>query len=463
MAYKPITNKGKVFIRNRCKSAGDRFSGNINYPLGRSNDPANTIYTAKVFNGTSNRITTEDVLTDYIINWVEFYSREYQLDANIIAAQIYAESGFDLWRFSFGGKHGSSAMGITQFIDTAVYDIIIKNKNDFSVESQKITNGLAGNLNSLTTIIPYYSNKDRTIESNAQTDIIALQNRKLLFQNIIDNPEIMIKAQCYMMNAIGRRNNNLAASSLFAYNRGAYLTSKSYNEIINNAVKNKITTGEGIAYVNKIFKILAGTYGQGIPIGEGFGKPYDETNTELDVDANNNLANSLILNSNFGTNDTIEQFIKTLHPKHQDLFRQFIKTIHAKTPFTVQPTSFYRSFSDQERVIEQNNSVSPPRPAAPVGLSYHQYGLAMDITLINGSQTYGFNKTKEQWIATGIPAIAQSLGLVWGGTFTGESYDPVHFDLRSKYPDINQLKNIAINTFGKVTTNVKGNEIELPA
>ncbi len=460
MAYKSITNKGKTFIRNRCKMSGDRFKGSLKYALGRSNDLPNKTYTAEVYNSSNQRITTADTLADYIINWVEFYSREYQLDANIMAAQIYAESGYDLWRYSNGGKNGSSAMGISQFIDTAVYDIIIRNTNDFGVESQKLTNGLSGNIRSVTTIIPYYSNKDRTVESNKLTDTNSLQNRTILFQNIINNPEIMIKAQCFMMSSIGRRNNNLASSSLFAYNRGASLSSKSYNEVINNAVKNKISTIEGINYVNKIFKLLAGTYGNGIPLGDGFGKPYDEASTELDIEANNNLANSLILNSNFGTNDTIEQFIKTLHPKHQDLFRMFIKTIHARTPFTVQPTSFYRSFHDQEVVIVQNNSVSPPRPAAPVGLSYHQYGLAVDIVLNNGPKRYGFAQTKDEWIATGIPAIAESLGLFWGGTFS--TYDPVHFDLRVKYPDVYKLREIAFNTYGTNPSNVKGNQITLP-
>ena len=36
------------------------------------------------------------------------------------------------------------------------------------------------------------------------------------------------------------------------------------------------------------------------------------------------------------------------------------------------------------------------------------------------------HKSKTEWEQTGFPAIATSLGLLWGGTFN--SYDPVHFE-----------------------------------
>src|SRR5579859_7127079 len=119
MGYKSITNAGKNFILNACKANTNNFTGTKKYPLGRSNVPSGTQFAANPkYNGTS--ITDNASLANAIYNWYNKYSELYLLDANILAAQGYAESAYNLWIYSNGGSvNYSSAMGISQFLDVA--------------------------------------------------------------------------------------------------------------------------------------------------------------------------------------------------------------------------------------------------------------------------------------------------------------------------------------------------------
>lgn len=458
MAYKALTKKGEEFILNRCLASSaygnNRFSGSRPFPLPKSNGTANTTYTSYPKNDLNQPITTAEDLAKNLIYWFNFYSREYQLDANIIAAQAYAESQYNLWIYSNGG-----AMGLAQFLDTAVYDTIIKNRYTFEQEVDDIVSGITGDYKDIRYIIPNYNTGDRRIVSTKETIQIAKNNREILFQNIINNPAIMIKAQCYLMNFIGGRNNNLAASTLFAYNRGAYLQSKSYDDMIDNATKKfgKQYIQEGLKYVDRIFKLLAGKESL-VPVGFG----YDIDFTEEDL-RNFNINETVLISGEFPLNQAQENKIQTLHPVAQGLFRKFIYTIENETPFKVEITSSYRSFGDQAAVKKKNEAFTPPRPAANPGASYHNYGLALDFILQNPNVpnvSYGFNKTKNEWINTGVPDIGIRLNLRWGGNFS--TYDPVHFDLGTKY-SISSLQTIARNTYGTDPNDVQGNQIPLTA
>jgi hypothetical protein len=259
MAYKPITKLGEEFIINRCISNGtfgsDRFSGKRKFSLPKSTVPKDTVFTSNPKNEQNVPITTPTDLAKNLISWFNRYSKDYLLDANIIAAQAYAESGYNLWIYSEGG-----AMGISQFLDSAVYDTIIKNTYTFQDDINDITNNLLGDKTDIRNYIPNFNTNDKKIISTSETTVRAKQNRQQFFQNIIDNPKVMIKAQCYFMDQVGQRNNNLASSSLFAYNRGAYLTSKSYDDMISKTEKRygKEYIKEGLNYVDRIFKILSG-------------------------------------------------------------------------------------------------------------------------------------------------------------------------------------------------------------
>jgi hypothetical protein len=67
----------------------------------------------------------------------------------------------------------------------------------------------------------------------------------------------------------------------------------------------------------------------------------------------------------------------------------------------------------------------------------HSRKHAMDINVIWEGEQYGMHTAKSDWIATGLPQIAEDMGFRWGGNFhtpykfhgtMRPGFDPVHFD-----------------------------------
>lgn len=136
-----------------------------------------------------------------------------------------------------------------------------------------------------------------------------------------------------------------------------------------------------------------------------------------------------------------ENMIQTLAPTQdpdlravvQNTFRTFLNKCIA---LGWQPiiTSAFRSHEQQASLYSQN-----PAGTAKPSTSKHETGLAIDINLFyypSGSKIYskslmkgrGLSEQtyfKQQWLASGIPNIAATLGLIWGGNYT--SVDNVHF------------------------------------
>lgn len=458
MAYKPLTKKGEDFILNRCIAnsafGNNRFSGKRKFPLPKSTTVASTVWTAVPRDESNAIITTAEGLAKNLISWFNRYSSDYLLDANIIAAQAYAESGYNLWIYSDGG-----AMGLCQFLDAAVFDTVIKNRQTFKDDIDDLTVGMnfTGSDNKdIRYYIPNFSTRDKSIVSTPQTTAIARTNRAIFFQNIINNPKIMIKAQCYLMKYIGNRNTNLASSALFAYNRGSGLQSTSYDNIVDKTAKRygKPYIGQGVEYVARIFNLLAGQEPQ-VPVG--FGYEINFTPAQINFSSNETIQ----LTSNIKLNQTQEGYIRNLHPVAQDTFRNLIANIEKNTPFKVTITSGYRTFAEQERIKKENDAKG--RPASNPGSSYHNYGLGLDIALeskTSAGLTYSFNKTVSEWNDTGVPSIGIALGLRWGGNFNDT--DVVHFDMGNTY-EITECKTLAANTYGSDPNKVLGNQIPLVA
>ena len=120
MGYKKLTNTGIEFIRTICKGTGNHLlKGKEKYALKNSGNPASTIYTAHpTLNGEP--IETNLQLGEVLIQWFNFYSKLYSLDANIIAAQAYVESNYRIWAYSPTG-----AQGVCQFLSGTLYDVAI--------------------------------------------------------------------------------------------------------------------------------------------------------------------------------------------------------------------------------------------------------------------------------------------------------------------------------------------------
>lgn len=184
-------------------------------------------------------ITTNRMFIDAIIDWYDKYAKIYGLDANVLIAQTDVESKYRGWNYSETG-----AMGLTQFTGLTLEDFIIKNRYDTT---------------------PKFTQEEISKLTVGITNISEIRygiNREQLHQNVIDNPELMVKAHVRYMKYIGSRCDYLTSSTLFGYNRGPGLVSASYIDSIKKGISYGIKEGkkdyeeEGVEYVYKIFQIL---------------------------------------------------------------------------------------------------------------------------------------------------------------------------------------------------------------
>lgn len=435
MAYKALNNKAKTYIKKFTDNDGTYLlNGRFKKGL-----PNSDIFNEEI-TFTSNvyvdgiKLTNNKEFGEYLISWIDKYSKLYELDANIIAIQLSVEAvgtivGTGYKRYVAWAYSPKGAVGISQFTPVTFYDVIYRlnktfatNKRLTTTEISALIKDLEGDKQQLST----FSNKS---------------NRQQLHQNAIDNPEIMVKLQCMLMSYIGKNNNNLATSTLYCYNRGSAIVSESYLEAIK---KTKLPIKEGIEYVRTIFETLVNEVGYPKTILDAL---IAEENGIVAL--NNEDASSKIKKL---TSDQ-QRYVNELHYLAKNQFANLIFEIQNKTGYAVKITSGYRTFGQQQAQYEADNRNAEP------GLSHHNYGLAIDINLIKGSKVITKSSTKDEWIKTGAVDIAKKLGFTWGGDFS-TYYDPVHFDLQSVYP-INKLYENANILANNDLTELQGNKVSL--
>lgn len=242
-----ITNEGVAFMKSIANKNGATglIGGTKSYVIPYSSETTPVLHSANALDKDGKSITTNLQLINSLIFWINNYSKQYDLDPNIISAQCFMESGYQMWTYS------SEAYGLSQFTIPTYYDIVINNgKGKFTQnEVEKIVKDLSdvGVYGKYKKSSIFYTEKDNAIDK--QTSI---NNRVQLYQNIIDNPEIMIKAQCVLMDEISNRNDDYASSSLFAYNVGSMLHGTTYYDIVNKQIKNSgISSTDKITLFNK--------------------------------------------------------------------------------------------------------------------------------------------------------------------------------------------------------------------
>lgn len=281
MPYQGLTTEGKKFITTVCEKGGSRMlSGKNSYEFPFSELPYSTqLWTSNILHN-GKKITNGTELANALIDWYSKYSKTNDVDANILAAQGYVESGYITWNYA---QYESTASGIIQMLMPTIWSIFAeKLKNmptvsdkDISKEDYtKITKGLKS-----PTLLSSY-------QVGGDEKETAKYNRPILHQNVIDNLEIMIKAQCNYMSWISNRCDDYASSALFCYNRGPSYAKKTYSETVQDCVNRSKEDYylEGVKYVLKIFGVLGdkdNTYltGKGMskgykPVGIYFG--YDD-------------------------------------------------------------------------------------------------------------------------------------------------------------------------------------------
>jgi len=166
MAYKQLTEKGKSFVRNYCANSkksllSGKSAQKYNDVTSKYYNPdgvlpfcdpptsPSKIWTANIRNSSGNLISTNQEFGELLILWYDKYGKIYEMDANVLLAQAFQESGYFAWNYPLT----STASGLCQFVSEAVFDIIITNKHSnitplfTSSEIDKITLNVIGNNN----------------------------------------------------------------------------------------------------------------------------------------------------------------------------------------------------------------------------------------------------------------------------------------------------------------------------
>jgi hypothetical protein len=86
--------------------------------------------------------------------------------------------------------------------------------------------------------------------------------------------------------------------------------------------------------------------------------------------------------------------------------------------------SGHRGWDDSVRIWNKYPEV---QACCKPGKDFHFFGMAMDISMVKGNKYFNNNlNTKENWLKSEIPKIAEYHNMQWGIAFNGY-YDPVHF------------------------------------
>lgn len=255
---KKITKTGEDFIRTIC--SGDSNSlivGKYAYNLPFSNiSNTSIVFSATTVDHRGNAIKNNSQLADALIAWYNEYGEANEIDSNLLAAQGFIDSGYRLWHYD-KIKSGS---GISNFNSKRVYTHMVSKPKTLealetnrlrSDETSKIISGLTEPFQQSSYKYNGYSLTPEIIE-------VAISNRQQLHQNIIDNPELSIKAQAALLKEILLRNDGLTANSLFAYSRDILLQETKYRLMLDNAGRKygDEYVRTGINYVKKVFGIL---------------------------------------------------------------------------------------------------------------------------------------------------------------------------------------------------------------
>jgi len=259
-----LTKDGENYIRKEC-SKGGKIKGKLNRPLPFTYPPVsnNRYWVANIRRIDNNVIINSDEdWGEYLIFLYNYFGQLYDIDPNILAAQAYIESHYVAWNYA----KTSSASGISQFLARTLYGIVIKNKTGsgeyFNDDEKK---KIIKNFNTISEYVEGDEYRENSYIYKSTTR--GKYYREILHQNIMDNPDIMIKAQFRYMKWIATKCNNLASSSLFCYNRGPGFAKKTYSATVSNC-ENRYGSNyivEGVNYVDRIYAVLGDKNGNIFP------------------------------------------------------------------------------------------------------------------------------------------------------------------------------------------------------
>jgi hypothetical protein len=119
---------------------------------------------------------------------------------------------------------------------------------------------------------------------------------------------------------------------------------------------------------------------------------------------------------NYALSEEQQYYITDLNPVAKPIFSKFIADV-TNSGWNVIITGGSRPFDTS---------------TYPNG-DYHMYGLGLDINAQNGTTYLSSHSSIQDWIDSGIPALAVKNNIAWGGNFVTPGPDVVHFDLRNLF------------------------------
>lgn len=171
-----------------------------------------------------------------------------------------------------------------------------------------------------------------------------------------------------------------------------------------------------------------------------------------------------------------ELLLQTCDEETQPIFRRFLNKLE-QIGWSVYITSARRSYEEQKAINLENSK------AAAAGRSMHNFGRAIDLNLTAkrdlGDFRKGFRLTlaigdnkveanrrrrRPDWLKAGIPQIAESFGIFWGGHYSNYA-DNVHFEIPLSKDRMVELEKMRdhndFDTYQKRTERVKVGEQEV--
>lgn len=263
-----LTEKGKNFIRTTCKGSGRyRLDGKMDKPLpscSPQTPPSKIWYSSATWN--DKKIIDDTMFGEALIDWFDEFANNYKIDPNVVAARIFLESQFCTWAYVTNPK-ASSSMGLGQFTNATTYDVFFSTGYRKYWTNDEIA-AMTKNLINFTNVIDgkiVVVGEPENLYPEEETGRI---NRPFLFQNMVDNPKLCLKAAFIYMSVLADNLNGLASSTLLCYYLGGtgkikcqtytdtmkvQYSKKQYvkdESIVNNAIK---STSEAFTLLQKEF------------------------------------------------------------------------------------------------------------------------------------------------------------------------------------------------------------------
>ena len=151
--------------------------------------------------------------------------------------------------------------------------------------------------------------------------------------------------------------------------------------------------------------------------------PPKNPNEKLKIIDNRTVGGSPFDSRTFGTSQGIDWLVGELNIHTQETWRKFLNTLNEKYPgYELIINATYRTYQRSIELKAQNSKNATP------GYSPHNYAYAVDMNVRDTNGKVYLKKERKPWVESGIPAIAKSFNMRWGGDFA-TYVDCVHFDV----------------------------------